>query len=101
MAIAIPLQIAFIDSMDTSFILEIMSIIIQILVIFVNFRTPIIVRGGYTINFNLVLKNYLSNGLIFDLFGILPLNCILGFLNIHYPTIILISILRLLRILGI
>jgi hypothetical protein len=44
----------------------------------VNLRTPIIVKGGYTLNFNLIIKNYLNNGLIFDIFGFIPLNLILG-----------------------
>ena len=102
MAIAIPIEIAFIDEPELTLILEIFSILIQITVIIVNFKTPIIVRGGYTINFWLILKNYYHNGgLIFDLFGILPLNCILGFYSIEFPASLFVSLFRLLRILGI
>lgn len=65
--------------MKTTVILEIISITIQMLIIFINFRTPIIIRGGYSLNFKFVLKNYLNNGLIVDVLGILPFNLILGY----------------------
>eukprot|EP00347_Sterkiella_histriomuscorum_P000063 403377328 len=102
MSIMIPIEIAFIDEPELTLIFEICSILMQITVIAANFKTPISVRGGYTLNFYLILKNYYQNGgLIFDLFGILPLNCILGFMNISFPGSLFVRIFRLIRILAI
>ncbi len=77
MAIGIPLQIAFIDTMELMFIFEIISVIIQILVVFVTFRTPVMVKGGFTLGFVPILKNYLNNGMFYDIFGLLPMNLVL------------------------
>lgn len=79
MAIAIPLHIAFIDEMQVTLILEILSLIIQAVVVFVNFRTPIYVKGVYTLNLKAIIRNYFNNGLIYDILGLLPLNLILGY----------------------
>ena len=87
--------------MKTTVILEVISIVIQMLIIFINFRTPIIIRGGYSLNFKFVLKNYMINGLIFDIIGVLLFNVILGYFEIHYPNIIIVSLLRLSRIIAI
>jgi hypothetical protein len=87
--------------MQVSIYLEIISIGVQALVIFVNFRTPIMVKGGFTLSFWPILKSYYNNGLIYDLFGVLPLNLIFGLYDVSYPNIIAVSILRLLRILAI
>lgn len=74
--------------------------VISFLVIMVKIRTPIIVKGGYTLNFKHVIKNYLNNGLIVDLFGILPTNIVLGYYDFSYPACIGITIVRLARMIS-
>ena len=100
-AISAPLIISLIDKMEIFLILEIVSLVISLLVIIFTMRTPIIVKGGYTLDFSLIVKNYFNNGLILDLFGLLPLNVALGFYSFRYPGIIGITILRLLRMVSI
>jgi len=78
-AVATPMIVSFIDEIKVFLVFEVMSIFIQLIVILVNFRTPIIVKGGYTLNLWLVIKNYFDNGLITDLIGLLPLNIIFAY----------------------
>jgi len=59
------------------------------------------VRGGYTLSFKHVLKNYFHNGLIMDFMGVLPLNVIFENYRYPFPTIIPITLLRLTRMLAI
>lgn len=81
-AFSVPFDIAFIDTIDCDvfLILECISSFIQLLVIIVNFRTPVFYFGGYTLNFQPVMKNYFANGMIYDLFGLFPINLVLGYL---------------------
>ena len=58
--------------------LESFSLIISVLVIVVNFRTPVIVRGEQTLTFNKVSRVYWHNGMLIDVFGIVPFNLMLG-----------------------
>ena len=100
-AISTPLIISLIDKMENLLILEIVSLVISLLVVISKMRTPIIVKGGYTLHFTLIVKNYFNNGLILDLFGLLPLNIAFGYYSFSYPTVIGITILRLLRMISI
>lgn len=59
------------------------------------------VKGGFTLGFIPILKNYYNNGMIYDLLGTLPLNIILASQSYSYPDIVGISFLRLLRIFAI
>jgi hypothetical protein len=86
--------------MEATFFLEIISIIIQFIIIFVNIRTPIMLKGTYTLQFRVVIKNYFNNGLLIDLMGILPFNCIFGRAKILDP-IVLITLLRVLRVIAV
>ena len=99
-AIAIPLQIAFFANLQINLILEIISVLICLFIIFVNLRTPIIYKGEYTLSLVLVIKNYYHNDLILDIITALPLNLILSNLDLAYPEIIVVTILRLLRMIG-
>ena len=56
--------------------LETVSIIISLLVIILNFRTPVIVKGRATLEFKTVAHYYWQNGILIDLCGILPFNLI-------------------------
>ena len=94
-ALIIPFTIGFNVKMTLPWALvEILSILIQLFVIVMNIRTPVMVKGGATLNFCSVIKYYRRNGLYIDLFAILPLNLILGLSNINNP------ILKILRVIG-
>ena len=83
---SIPLMIGFNIKMTTSFfVLEIVSILISLITIIINFRVQVIKRYGPTINLKDVLIYYFNNGLIFDLFGLWPLNLVLGIPNFTQP----------------
>jgi len=99
-ALAIPFQIAYLD-VRYSYLtfLEVLSLLVQYSSIVVILRTPVLQKGGYTVNFCAVVKNYyLENGLILDLIGSLPLNLIFSLMDQTQPHIIFISVLRVLRI---
>jgi hypothetical protein len=52
---------------------------ISFMIFFLNFRTPYIENGEKTINFMIIAREYLKNGMIVDFFGMLPLNIVLDF----------------------
>lgn len=56
--------------------LESVSILISLFVIVLNFRTPVILKGRTTLEFNKVVHHYWQNGILIDLCGILPFNLI-------------------------
>jgi hypothetical protein len=99
----VPFFIAFTSSIekDVFLILESGSLLAQLLVIFVNLRTPVLFEGVHTIEFTYIMKNYWSqNALIYDVMGALPINLIFGL----YPMTDMaafISVLRLSRIIAI
>jgi hypothetical protein len=83
-AFSVPIEIAYIRNVDVEIflILEMISIIIQLIAIILNFRTPVFYYGGYTLDIKAVTKNYMQNGLIYDVMGALPINLILGYLKL-------------------
>jgi len=57
--IAIPLHVSFgIKLVGVPFLLEAVSLIFSVLVIFLNFRTPVIVKGETTLELKKVAKYY-------------------------------------------
>lgn len=101
-AFSVPFFIAFIHSVDRHIFLtlEIISIIIQFVAIVVNFRTPVFYYGGYTLDIKPVFRHYLLHGMVYDIFGVLPINLILGYLRLEEPSIIFISLVRLTRMIA-
>jgi hypothetical protein len=75
-AFLVPFSVAFSRKLNQSNFIayESISVSVQLLTILVQLRTPIIQFGTQTLDFMLVVKHYLSNGLIPDLFGLLPIN---------------------------
>ena len=65
-----------------------------------NFRTPVMHKGSYTLNFCIVCKNYLNNGLIIDLFGLSPFNVIFGYAE-HEKYMVINTIFMIIRILAV
>ena len=63
-------------------ICEAISLGLQVIFMVIKLRTSIIVKGRSTVRFEYVLKNYMNEGLIIDIFGLLPFNLIFGIL---YP----------------
>ena len=64
--------------------LEVISLMISLIVIIVKLRTYVINNGEKTLDLVVILKNYRNEGLFVDIFGIIPLNLILGIaLNIR------------------
>lgn len=98
-AIAVPFDIAFQNGLNKELFLgiELISVLIQAMVIFINIRTPIFQFGSYTLKIKPILKNYYHTGLISDIFGVLPINLICGYLDIKEPHVVFISLLRLTR----
>ena len=58
------------------------------------------VKGEATLKIRKVLKYYWQNGLLLDIFGLLPLNLILGIISTRKPHILVIAFLRSLRIIS-
>lgn len=77
-----------------------LSIFIQIFVLIVNFRTPVVVEGVNSLELKHVVKHYYRNGLLLDLFAALPLNLILGYLQLESTSIIPFALLRVTRMVG-
>jgi hypothetical protein len=77
--------------------MEVISLLFSIFIVIANFRTPVMVKGEATLKIRQVLKYQWQNGLILDLFGVLPLNLILGAIALKEPMIT-IGVLRCLRI---
>ena len=95
--ISIPLWVGFQIKMEFSLIaIEIISIFISLITIVINLRVQVIRRSGPTVDFKEVISYYYSNGLILDLFGLWPLNLVLGAPNLVQPFWI-ISVLRIIR----
>jgi len=75
-AFLVPFSVAFSRKLNQSNFIayESISVSVQFLTILVQLRTPIIHFGTQTLDFMLVLKHYLRNGMIPDIFGLLPIN---------------------------
>ena len=101
-AVAIPYNVAFVDktSIDLFVGFEGISIFIQSMVILSNFRTPVVIAGGYSLEFMPVLKNYARNGLLIDLVGAVPFNMVLGIVKLENKSLYITALLRLTRIIG-
>ena len=94
-----PMNVGFNIPMHPSeIILEIISLCISLFVVIMKFRTPVVMKGGSTLEFKSVLSFYFHNGLILDLFALLPFNL---FLQNVYEVYLLIVILRLLRMVSV
>jgi hypothetical protein len=78
-------------------VVEVISLLYSLFTIIANFRTPVMVKGEATLKIKQVLKYQWQNGLLLDLFGILPFNLIFGLLALD-TYLILVAILRCLRI---
>ena len=106
-AFMIPFSLAFDYPMNAGAIaFESVSLCLQAIFIVSKFRTSIIVQGRSTLDFKHVLKSYLREGLVVDLFGLLPLNLILGIVcpldkDSHMRTVLVVSAFRLLRVISI
>ncbi len=101
-AIMIPMQIGFNVRFNGFYVFfEVVSLLVSLLVVVANMRTPVMIKGEVTLRPTAVLKYYYTqNGLLLDLFGILPLNLILGAFNVEQPHVFFIAILRSLRIIS-
>lgn len=100
-AVSIPLLISFDIKMDWyTALLECISLIFTAMIIFLNFRNPVHLRGGKTLKFKVVLKYYYNNGLILDIFALWPLSFVLGVTDIVQP-IWLITPLKLVRLVSV
>lgn len=51
-------------------LLEAMSLLNSLMVLIVNIRTPVILRGGNSLELKVVLGYYYHNGLILDLIAL-------------------------------
>ena len=79
------------------YVSETFSLLISIMLIWINLRTPVMIKGEASLKWNVVLKHYKRNGFYADLIGCMPTNLILG--NVFFPQyIIIIAIARSLRI---
>lgn len=85
MAFSIPFQIAFKKGTNNSanIVGEVVSLTISALYVIMRFRIPVIEHGSETRACKAVGKRYFNEGLIIDLFGLLPLNLIL---HVIYAT---------------
>ena len=89
-AITCPLFIGFnIRAEGVVLMMEVVSHLISLLVIISNFRTPVVdEQGKKSIDFDKVFDHYLKNGLIIDIFGMVPLNIILSLkYQLKSPTV--------------
>ena len=101
-AVAVPLTVAFAKNLDKSTFIafESTSIFLQLIVVFVHFRTPIFYYGGTTLEFKHLFKHYLFNGMIPDLFGVLPLNLVYGYYIMDSNSVTWISLFRITRMIA-
>lgn len=75
----IPFAVSFDYPMNASAItIEVVSLCIQFLFVASKLRTQVFVQGQPTFRLYYVLENYRNEGLMIDLFGLLPLYLILG-----------------------
>ena len=81
-------------------LLEILSLFISGGIMFLNFRSPVHLRGGKTLEFKVVISHYYHNGLLLDIFALWPLNLILGIVDAVHPLWI-IPPLRLVRLVSV
>jgi len=100
----IPFEVGFEYPMNKKAItFEAISLGLQIIYIVIKLRIQIIVKGRYTVRLKYVLTNYMNEGLIIDIFGLLPFNLIFGYIYPSssiklMPFVLLITFLRLLRV---
>ena len=100
-AVSIPLLISFDIKMVSYLIfLEICSLLISLGIVLINLRTPVVMRGGSTLNLKVILGYYYHNGLILDLVSLWPLNLVLGIADLVQP-IWLIPPLRIIRVISV
>jgi hypothetical protein len=78
-AFTVPFEISFDVPMGSGLIIaEIISLLVQAIYMGMILRTPVMLKSKPTLRFRNVLNNYYNDGLIIDVFGLLPLNLILG-----------------------
>ena len=102
-AFSTPMYISFkIKMAGLTMFLEIVSIILSVFVILINFRTPVIVKGKTTLEFKKVASYYWQNGILIDLCGILPFNLIFvtQYEDLQWYTLTLVIIVQSLRIVS-
>ena len=58
---------------------ELLSTLVSLIIFVLNFRTPFVKDGEKSIECENVARIYFKNGLIPDLFGVIPLNIVLDF----------------------
>lgn len=100
-ALILPFSVAFYEKVNgntTFLVFEALSIAIQLMIIIVTFRTPVTYFGEHTLDFVQVFKIYARHGLILDVLGLLPLNLVFGYLGITAPSLLFISLIKLLRV---
>lgn len=71
MALALPFYIGFdVDIAGWVLFFEIFSHCISFMVFVLEFRRPVVKESGeLTLEFNLVMKNYIKNGMYLDIFA--------------------------------
>lgn len=79
-AVTCPLYIGFnIEAAGLTLVLEVISHLVSGFVIWSNFRTPLVdEKGEKSVDLEKLFKHYLKNGLVVDVFGMLPLNIVLS-----------------------
>lgn len=74
-----PVTVAFtLPHTNIMIALELTSLVIQLIFVLSKIRTPVIVNDRYSLKIGNVLHYYYYEGLIVDLFGLLPFNLALG-----------------------
>jgi hypothetical protein len=100
-AVSIPMLISFDITMSWFLILwELLSLLFSLVVILINLRTPVTMRGGITLNLKVVISYYYHNGLLLDLIALWPLNLVFGVLDLVKPLWI-IPPLRVIRLIAV
>ena len=83
--------------------LESLSLVVSLIVLILNFRTPVIVKGETTLSPSKVAKYYWQNGMLIDLCGIVPFNLFLGNVELEtlpLLTLLIVLVLRAVRIVS-
>jgi len=104
---AIPLYVGFNVEIAGGFMFaEVLSTIISVLVILINLRTPVTIKGQQTLHLRSVIRYYWQHGMFWDLFGILPFNLIFyksieQSSELNWGALTVVIVLRLLRVLNV
>jgi hypothetical protein len=57
---------------------EVISLLVSLFTILAKLRTPVVVEGRTTLELKHVVHNYIREGIMVDLFGLIPFNPLLG-----------------------